>query len=273
MAGASSRPVWCSPTTTPCAAWPNGWRPPPGDASTTPRRTPTCGCPTAPACTRCSRPWRARAPRSRSGCRRPAPSGSTTWSPRAPCRPPGPGCCGPSWPRGARSWSPAAPAAARPRCWPGCSAWSTPPSAWCSSRTPPSCAPTTRTWWVSRAGPPTSRAPAPSTCAPWCARRCGCGPTGWWSARCAAPRSSTCSRHSTPATRAAAAPCTPTPPPTCRPGSRRWRWRPGSTGPPPTASWPRACTWCCTWPAVPTAYAASARSPCQSAAPTGWCGC
>ena len=35
--------------------------------------------------------------------------------------------------------------------------------------------------------------PARSRCARWCARRCGCAPTGWWSARSAVPRSSTCS--------------------------------------------------------------------------------
>ena len=75
---------------------------------------------------------------------------------------------------------------------------------------------------------PTSRAPARSTCAPWCGRRCGCGPTGWWSARCAAPRWSTCWPRSTPVTRAAAAPCTPTPRPTCPPGSRRSPSPPGS---------------------------------------------
>ena len=95
------------------------------------------------------------------------------------------------------------------------------PSGSSSSRTRPSCVPTTRTSSGSRRGRRTSRAPARSGCATWSGRRCGCGPTGWWSARSAAPRSSTCWRRSTPATRAGAAPCTPTPPPTCRPGWRR----------------------------------------------------
>ena len=83
----------------------------------------------------------------------------------------------------------------------------------------------TRTSSGWRPGRPTWRARAGSACATWCARRCGCGPTGWWSARCAARRSSTCWPRSTPATRAAAARCTPTPPPTCPPGWRRWRGR------------------------------------------------
>ena len=65
-------------------------------------------------------------------------------------------------------------------------------------------------------------------CAPWSGRRCGCGRTGWSSARSAAARSSTCSRPSTPATTAAAARCTPTRRPTCRPGWRRSPWPPGS---------------------------------------------
>ena len=88
----------------------------------------------------------------------------------------------------------------------------------------------------SRRGRPTSRAPARSPCAPWCARRCGCDPTGSSSARCAAPRSSTCWPRSTPATRAAAARSTPTRRATCRRGSRRSRLRPGSDATPPTAS-------------------------------------
>ena len=74
-------------------------------------------------------------------------------------------------------------------------------------------------------------------CATWSATRCGCDPTGWWSARCADLRSSTCSPPSTPGTRADAARSTPTRRPTRPAGSRRSRWPPGSTGRRPTASW------------------------------------
>ena len=44
----------------------------------------------------------------------------------------------------------------------------------------------------------------------WCARRCACAPTGSSSARCAAPRRSTCSRPGTPAIPAASPPSMPT---------------------------------------------------------------
>ena len=129
----------------------------------------------------------------------------------------------PGWP----SWSAEAPAAARRRCSRRCSPWSTRPSGSSSSRTPPSCARTIRTSSRSRGGRPTSRARAPSTSAPWSDRPCGCVPTGWSSARCAAPRWSTCWPPSTPATTVVAAHSTPTPPSTCRPGSRRSPWPPG----------------------------------------------
>ena len=65
------------------------------------------------------------------------------------------------------------------------------PSGWSWWRTPPSCAPTIRTPSPWRPARPTWRARARSTCGPWCARRCGCVPTGSWSARCEATRSST----------------------------------------------------------------------------------
>ena len=51
----SRRPASGSPTTSPCAGSPSGWPAWPVGASTTPRRSSTCGCPTAPASTRCSR--------------------------------------------------------------------------------------------------------------------------------------------------------------------------------------------------------------------------
>ena len=70
-----------------------------------------------------------------------------------------------------------------------------PASGWSWSRTPASCGPTTRTWSPSRRDRPTSRAPARSRCGRWCGRPCGCDRTGWSSARCAAPRWSTCSRR------------------------------------------------------------------------------
>ena len=47
------------------------------------------------------------------------------------------------------------------------------------------------------AGSPASRAPARSRCAGWSRRRCGCGPRGSSSARCARRRASTCSSRST----------------------------------------------------------------------------
>ena len=82
---------------------------------------------------------------------------------------------------------------ARPPCCPRCSRWSTRGTGWWSSRTPASCAPTTRTSSASSPGRPTSRARARCRCGCWSARRCGCGPTGWSSARSGAPRSPTCS--------------------------------------------------------------------------------
>ena len=48
------------------------------------RRSPTCGCPTAAAATRCWRRCPGPARRSRCGSRRRAPSPSTSWSPPAP---------------------------------------------------------------------------------------------------------------------------------------------------------------------------------------------
>ena len=213
-----------SPTTSRCAGSPSGWPAWPVGGSTTPRRSPTSGCPTAADSTPCSR-----------RCPGPAPSISLRVPRRAGLHPRRAGrrrhadaagrrAAATRWSRpGWRSWSAAAPAAARRRCSLPCSPWSIRPSGWSSSRTPPSCARTIRTSSRSRGGRPTSRAPAPSTCAPWSGRPCGCAPTGWSSARCAAPRWSTCWPPSTPATTVAAAPCTPTPPSTCRPGSRRSR--------------------------------------------------
>ncbi len=85
------------------------------------------------------------------------------------------------------------------------------------------------------AGQP-ARARVRSRCARWSVRHCGCAPTGWSSARCAEARSSTCWQRSTPATTAAAARSTPTPPPMSPPGSRRWPWPRVSGGRPRTAS-------------------------------------
>ena len=68
----------------------------------------------------------------------------------------------------------------------------------------------------------TSRAPARSRCAGWSRRRCGCGPRGSSSARCARRSASTCSSRSTPGC-PACAPCTPTAP--ARPSSRCARCR------------------------------------------------
>ena len=134
-----------------------------------------------------------------------------------------------------------------------------------------SCAPTTRTWSRSRRGRPTSRVPARSSCATWSARRCGCGPTGWWSARCGAARWSSCWPRSTPATRAAAAPSTPTPRATSPPGSRRWRWPPASAATRRTASSPRPSTSVLHLGArTRRRRARSARSRCRCGAPTGW---
>ncbi len=71
-----------------------------------------------------------------------------------------PRSCAGSSRRGRHSWSRAAPGAARPRCWPRCWPWSTRATASSSSRTPPSCDPTTPTSSGSRRDLPTSRAPA-----------------------------------------------------------------------------------------------------------------
>ena len=243
-----------SPTTRPCAGSPSGWPRSAGAGSTTPRpyvdlrladgtRFHAVLAPVARPGTAGLAAGAAPAgvhPRRAGGRRR---AGAA----RAP------GCCGRSSPRGSPSWSAAAPAPARPRCSRPCCRWSPPASGSCWSRTPASCAPTTRTSSGSRPGRPTSRAPARSTCAPWCARRCGCGPTGWSSGRCAAARWSTCSPRSTPATRAAAAPCTPTRPPTCPPGWRRSPWPPAWAGRRRTASSPPRSTSSCTSPADPTA--------------------
>ena len=155
--------------------------------STTPRRTSTCGCPTAPGSTPCWRRSPVPAPCCPCGCRG---AGS---SPRRSCVDAGAaralrgrGCCsrivaaaagvpgqrrhrvGQDHPaqRAARRWRPAASGSS-------------------SSRTPASCGPSTRTWSRSRRVRPTSRVRARSRCARWCGRRCGCGRTGSWSARSA----------------------------------------------------------------------------------------
>ena len=59
---AGAPPTSASPTTPPCAGWLSAWPPRQGGVSTTPRRTPTCGCPTAPASTPSWPRWPARAP-------------------------------------------------------------------------------------------------------------------------------------------------------------------------------------------------------------------
>jgi pilus assembly protein CpaF len=69
----------------------------------------------------------------------------------------------------------------------------------------------------------TSRAAAKSPFAGSCATRSACGPTGSWSARCAARRRSTCSPRSPPATTARCALSTPAPPPRRSVASRRSR--------------------------------------------------
>ena len=80
-----------------------------------------------------------------------------------------------------------------------------------------------RTSSGSRRARPTPRAPARSRCGTSSAPRCGCDPTGSSSARCAAPRRSTCSRRSTPVTTARSPPCTPTARSTRCAGCRRSR--------------------------------------------------
>ena len=128
---------------------------------------------------------------------------------------------------GWRSWSRAAPAAARPRCCRRC------------CRRPPGRAPGARRGCRRAASRPPARRAARGpgrqrrrgrrrdASRSWSVRRCGCDRTGWWSARCAAARCSTCSPRSTPVTRAGAAPSTPTAPSTCRRGSSRCARGPG----------------------------------------------
>ena len=94
--------------------------------------------------------------------------------------------------------------------------------------------------------------------------------TGSSSARCAAARSSTCSRRSTPATTAARARCTPTHRPRCPRDWRRWRRSVGWTVRRCTASWPPRCRSCCTSDAIARVVAGSTRSRCCGGEPTGW---
>lgn len=120
--------------------------------------------------------------------------------------------------------------------------------------------------------PPTTRAKERSRSPPWCGRPSGCGPTGWCWGRCAARNSPTCSRRSTPDTRAAAAPSTPTPSPTFPPG---WRPSPRSAdwvARPVTRSSPRPCGWCCTCVAAPTGNAGWRRWGRSGGARMGWSG-
>jgi pilus assembly protein CpaF len=67
-----------------------------------------------------------------------------------------------------------------------------PPSASSPSRMRPSCSCSSRTWCGWKRARPTSKARAKSRSARWCAMRCACGPTASSSARCAAPKRSTC---------------------------------------------------------------------------------
>ena len=71
---------------------------------------------------------------------------------------------------------------------------STTASASSPSRTRPSCSSSSRTWCGWRPGRRTSRARARSPSATWSRTRCACAPTASSSARCAAPRRSTCCR-------------------------------------------------------------------------------
>src|SRR4051794_19944919 len=152
-----------------------------------------------------------------------------------------------------RSWSLAARAPARPRscrrCCPSCH----PTSGSCWSRTPLSCDPPTRTSCGSRRGRPTPREPGRSTSPCWCVRHSGCVLTVSSSARCAAPRSVSCSARSTPDTKAAAARCTPTGPSICRPASKHSPPLPACRARPPTASSPPPWMSSCISPAVVTA--------------------
>ena len=165
------------------------------------------------------------------------------WSPLVPSALPVSACCEPSCAVGLRSSSVAGRVRGRPRCWPRCSRWPTRRSAWSWSRTPRAVA-----------GPPPLRvARGPAAQPRRCGRgdRPGVGPTSAADAARPAGRrryevvkSSTCWPRSTPGTRVAAGRSTRTPPPTSRPGSRRWRWRRASaerrrtaSSPPPSTSW------------------------------------
>ncbi len=159
------------------------------------------------------------------------------------------GCCG-GWSRpGWRSWSAAAPAPARRPCSRRCCPWSTRGTGWCWSRTPASCAPTTRTSSALEARPANveGAGEVPMRVA---------GPPGAAdAARPARRRRGPGGRGDRPAGRAQHRPrrrlrhrCTPTRRATSRPASRPWRWPPACPRPPRTASSPRPWTPWSTWP-------------------------
>ena len=244
-ARAWSAPTCGSPTTRRCAGWPSGWPPPAAAGSTTPRRTSTCGSPTAPACTRCSRPSRRR---------------GTCLSLRVPRRAAfslddlvaagvAADAAGARLLRDLVGRPAGLPgqrrhrAPARRRCWRPCSAWSIPPSASCWSRTPPSCAPDhphvvdARGAAAQRGGRRRGHAARPRAAgaadAPRPARRRR-GPRrrGHRPAGRAQHRSRGRLRHHPRQLGRATSPR----------GSRRWRWPPGCRATRRTASSPRPST-------------------------------
>ena len=218
-----------SPTRPRCGGSPSGWRAPGAAGSTTPRRTSTCGWPTAPGSTPSWRRSPGPAPSSRCGCRgrgaftldELVAAGTLTAegarllravvAARLAFLVSGGTGTGKTTLLGVAASLVAARRADRR-----------------SSRTRASCGPTTPRGGARGAAAQHRGGRRDHGCGTWSGRRCGCGPTGWSSARSAAARWWTCWRRSTPATRAGAAPSTPTPPPTSPPGSRRSRWPPGS---------------------------------------------